>query len=218
MWGIKKGEKNQILGNEHPTLTPPSKVRAFPCVFTLLAVISPAWAQATRLKEIISFKKEVCARVPGTSLPLPPCIPQGKVKERSGFWRNWARGAQRVSASLGEEQGRCFLQNEDDSHQSCAAPFAQMNFLKKRTRNELKRSSQSTGTPTVTQPQGAGWWRKPPSTSCTRWHADGGQWGGCFCPLPSYLPPVLLPPACTNRGGSSATARREEKRGKVERG
>lgn len=40
--------------------------------------------------------------------------------------------------SLGEEQGRCCLQSKDDSHQFCAVPFAQMSFLKKHTRNELK--------------------------------------------------------------------------------
>lgn len=169
-------------------MTPPSKVGAFPGLFTLLAIISPAWAQATGLKEMISFKKEVCA---------PPCLfhlgyPQGKVKERSGFRRNWARGAQRVSASLGEERGRCFLQNEHGSHQSCAAPFAQMSFLKKHTRNELKGLSQSRGTPAVTQPQGAGWWQNPPSISRTRWHVDVGQWGGCFC-HPHICPPCCYP-------------------------
>lgn len=95
---LKKGKKNHIWDNKHPALTPPSKVRAFPCLFTLLDIIFSAWAHTTRLKVIVFLKKEVCADILGPSLPLPPCIPEGKVKGQSRFLRNWARGAQRVNA------------------------------------------------------------------------------------------------------------------------
>lgn len=61
--------------------------------------------------------------------------------ERRGSLRPWERS--------GDD---AFRKTKSDSHQSCAAPFAQMSFLKKHGRNELKRSPLSTGTPTVTQP------------------------------------------------------------------
>lgn len=58
-------------------------------------MIFSAWAHSTRLKAIIFLKNEVCADTLGTSLPLPPCIPEG---QGQGFLRNWARGGQRVDA------------------------------------------------------------------------------------------------------------------------
>lgn len=70
-------------------------------------------------------------------------------------------------------------------------------FLKKAHHKLAQPLVPEPGTPVVTPPQGAGRWQNPPGTSRTRWHADVGQRGGCFCPLALYLPPVPLPPART---------------------
>lgn len=168
-----------------------------------LPTISLAWPRATRLKERISLQKEVSARVLGTTLPFLPGFLQGKVKERSGFWRNWAR--QRVPAALGEEQGQSFLPSKDNSHQPCTAPVAQMSFLKKHRRNELKPHPRAQGRPRSPRRRvrgnGRTPWHLPHPLACGPHEMPG--W--LFLPPALYLPPVLLP----HRGASSEKGRKE---------